>query len=120
MLRSFVATQAITTIFLVECTDYGWSVGIRDERLGLFATKRQALDDVKKRRARLAANGQRSTVSSQGAARPQPRLRHTFFADGTHPRYRGRPQSKRPRTGLQPGPLRIPGRRSRRVLSVRR
>ena len=64
VLRSFVAKQAITTIFLVERISGGWSVGVGDERLGLFATQRQALEDVKKRRAKLTAKGQRSTVSA--------------------------------------------------------
>ena len=62
MLRLFVAKQAITVIFLVERTSDGWSVGVGDERLGLFLTHRQALEDVKKRRAKLTAKGQRSTV----------------------------------------------------------
>ena len=62
MLRSFVAKQAITTIFLVERISDGWSVGVGDERLGLFSTHRQALADVKNRRAMLTAKGQRGTV----------------------------------------------------------
>ena len=62
MLRSFVAKQAITTIFLVERISDGWTVGIGDERLGLFSTHRQALTDVRNRRALLSAKGQRSTV----------------------------------------------------------
>jgi hypothetical protein len=62
VLHSFVAKQAITTIFLVEPTNVGWSVRIGDERLGSFSTQRQALDDVKNRRATLTAKGQRSTV----------------------------------------------------------
>ena len=62
VLRSLVAKQAITTIFLVEPTNDGWSVRIGDERLGSFSTRRQALDDVKNRRAMLTAKGQRSTV----------------------------------------------------------
>ena len=57
-----MAKQTITTIFVVEPTDDGWSVGVGDERLSLFATQRQAIDDVKKRRARLTAIGHRSTV----------------------------------------------------------
>ena len=62
VLRSFVAKQAITTIFLVEPTNDGWSVRIGDERLGSFSTHRKALNDVKKRRAKLTLKGQRSTV----------------------------------------------------------
>jgi hypothetical protein len=66
LLRSIVAKQAITTIFLVEPTNDGWSVRIGDERLGLFSTQRQALEDVKNRRATLTAKGQRSTVVVTG------------------------------------------------------
>jgi hypothetical protein len=62
VLHSFVAKQAITTIFLVEPTNDGWSVRIGDERLGSHPTQRQALHDVKNRRATLTAKGQRSTV----------------------------------------------------------
>ena len=58
----FMAKQAITTTFLVELTNYGWSVGAGDERLGLFVTQQQAINDVKKRRAKLTSKGQRSTV----------------------------------------------------------
>ena len=61
-----MAKQATTTTFLVELTNYGWSVGAGDERLGLFVTQQQALNDVKKRRARLTAKGQRSTVLVTG------------------------------------------------------
>ena len=57
-----MAKQTITTTFVVEPTNDGWSVGVGDERLGLFATQRQAINDVKKRRTRLTAQGQRSTV----------------------------------------------------------
>ena len=57
-----MAKQTITTIFVVEPTNDGWSVGVGDERLSFFATQRQAINDVKKRRARLTAKGQRSTV----------------------------------------------------------
>jgi hypothetical protein len=66
VLRSFVAMQAITTIFVVERISSGWSVGVGDDRLGLFATQRQALEDGKKRRAKLTAKGQRSTVVVRG------------------------------------------------------
>jgi hypothetical protein len=55
-----------TTTFLVGPTDYGWAVGAGGVRLGLFVTQRQALDDVKKRRARLSADGQRSTLIVTG------------------------------------------------------
>ena len=52
-----MAKHAIATTFLVAPTDYGWSVDAGGERLGLFVTQRQALDDVKKRRVRLTASG---------------------------------------------------------------
>jgi hypothetical protein len=42
-----MSKQAITIIFLVERSSDGWSVGVGDERLGLFLSRRQALDDVK-------------------------------------------------------------------------
>jgi hypothetical protein len=35
--------------------------------MGLFVTQRQALDEVKKRRAELAAKGQRSTLVVTGS-----------------------------------------------------
>jgi len=62
-----MAKRATTTTFVVQHTDYGWSVGAGTERMGLFVTQRQALDDVKKRRAALAAKGQRSTVIVTGS-----------------------------------------------------
>jgi hypothetical protein len=55
-----------TTTFLVAPTDYGWSVDAGHERLGLFVTQRQALNDVKKRRAGLTAKGQRSSLVVTG------------------------------------------------------
>jgi hypothetical protein len=58
--------QTATMTFLVEYTEYGWSVGAGDKRLGLFLTQQQALNDVKKRRAKLTANGKRSTVVVTG------------------------------------------------------
>jgi len=61
-----VATQAITTVFVVERISGGWSVGVGDERLGLFSTRRMALEDVKKHRAKLTSKGQRSTVVVRG------------------------------------------------------
>jgi hypothetical protein len=66
VLRSRVAKRATTTTFVVEHTDYGWSVGAGTEHMGLFVTQRQALDEVKKRRAELAAKGQRSTIIVSG------------------------------------------------------
>jgi len=62
MLRSCVAKRVTTTTFVVEPTNYGWSVGCGATRVGLFMTQRQALDAVKKCRAELTAKGQRSTV----------------------------------------------------------
>jgi hypothetical protein len=62
VLRSIVAKQAITTIILVEPTNDGCSVRIGDELLSSFSTRRQALHDAKKRRAKLTFKGQRSTV----------------------------------------------------------
>ena len=66
MLRSFVTTQAITTIFVVQRISRGWSVSVGGERLGLFLTQRKALNDVKMRRAKLTSKGQRSTVVVRG------------------------------------------------------
>jgi hypothetical protein len=61
-----VKQTAATMTFLIEHTEYGWSVGAGDERLGLFMTQQQALNDVKKRRAKLTAKGRRSTVVVTG------------------------------------------------------
>ena len=61
-----MAKLAPTMTFLVEHTEYGWSVGAGDERLGLFVTQQQALNDVKKRRAKLTAKGRRSTLVVKG------------------------------------------------------
>ena len=79
MLYFFMAKQAITTTFLVELTNYGWSVGAGDERLGLFVTQQQALNDVKKRRARLTANGQRSAVLVTGHELASPSGRGRYY-----------------------------------------
>jgi hypothetical protein len=67
MLILRVAKRATTTTFVVEHTNYGWSVGAGAERVGLFVTQRQALDEVKKRRAELTAKGQRSTLVVTGS-----------------------------------------------------
>ena len=67
MLISRVAKRATTTTFVVEHTQYGWSVGTGSHRMGLFVTQRQALDEVRKRRAELTARGQRSTVVVTGS-----------------------------------------------------
>jgi hypothetical protein len=61
-----MAKQTAAMTFLVEHTEYGWSVGAGDERLGLFVTQQQALNDVKKRRAKLTAKGRRSSVVVTG------------------------------------------------------
>jgi len=62
-----VTKRAITTTFVVEHTNYGWSVGVGSERMGLFVTQRQALDEVKRRRTELTAKGQRSTLVVTGS-----------------------------------------------------
>jgi hypothetical protein len=67
MLTSGVAKRATTTTFVVEQTNYGWSVWAGTERMGLFVTQRQALDEVKKRRAELTAKGKRSSVIVTGS-----------------------------------------------------
>ena len=67
MLASCVAKRATTTTFVVEHTNYGWSVCAGPERMGLFVTQRQALDEVKKRRAKLTAKGKRSSVVVTGS-----------------------------------------------------
>jgi hypothetical protein len=66
VLRLCVSKRAPPT-FIVEQTNYGWSVGIGSTRMGLFVTQRQALDEVKRRRAELTAKGQRSTVLIRGS-----------------------------------------------------
>ena len=67
MLVSCVTKRATPTTFVVEHTNYGWSVGTGTERMGLFVTQRQALDEVKRRRAELTAKGQRSTLVVTGS-----------------------------------------------------
>ena len=53
--------------FLIERTDYGWSVRAGRERIGLFITQRQALDDTEKRRAKLGSIGRESTLTVTGS-----------------------------------------------------
>jgi hypothetical protein len=53
-------------MFFVEPTQYGWSVRVGNEQVGLFLTQRQALQDVKKRRADLEQQGQHSTLVVTG------------------------------------------------------
>jgi hypothetical protein len=67
MLTSCVAKRVTITTFVVEPTNYGWSVRVGTERMGLFLTQRQALEEVKKRRAELAAKRQRSTIIVTGS-----------------------------------------------------
>jgi hypothetical protein len=69
-----VKAQAIT-IFSVEPTEYGWSVRDGATRLGLFVSQRQALDDVRKRRAALKAKGRASSVEVTGEESDGPRGR---------------------------------------------
>jgi hypothetical protein len=71
-----VIKAQVTTIFSVEPTAYGWSVSDGAMRLGLFLSQRQALDDVKKRRAALKAKGLASSLEvtgkeTEGVRRPQ-------------------------------------------------
>jgi hypothetical protein len=54
---SSVAKRATTTTFVVEHTNYGWPVGAGAERVGLFVTQRQALDDVKSAALNLRRRG---------------------------------------------------------------
>ena len=46
------------TMFFVEQTLHGWSVRAGNERLGLFTNQRQALQDVRRRRAELERQGE--------------------------------------------------------------
>ena len=66
----------IPTIFSVEPTEYGWSVSDGAVRLGLFVSQRQALDDVRKRRAAVKAKRLSSSLEvtgqeTDGVRRPQ-------------------------------------------------
>src|SRR5262245_43154958 len=54
-----MAKRATITTFVVEPTNHGWSVCAGTEGMGLFVTQRQALEEVKRRRAELTAKGQR-------------------------------------------------------------
>src|SRR5262249_38705395 len=62
-----MAKRATIPTFVVEPTNHGWSVCAGTERMGLFATQRQALEEVKRRRAELTAKGQRSTIIVTGS-----------------------------------------------------
>jgi len=58
--------------FQVELTGYGWSVRVGAAQLGLFATQRHALDEVRRRRTVMSAEGKTSTVTISGAERDGP------------------------------------------------
>ena len=73
-----VTTAQETTTFSVEPTEYGWSVSDGAERLGLFVSQRQALDDVKKRRVALKAKGRASSVEVTGEETEGTRGRYSF------------------------------------------
>jgi len=75
-----VVKRQATTVFCIEPTEYGWSVTDGATRLGLFVSQRQALDDVKKRRAALEAKGHATLVKVTGeeADGPRGRSRHSF------------------------------------------
>jgi hypothetical protein len=62
-----MVNREISTSFLVEPTEYGWSVCAGTRRLGLFITQRQALADVKRLRGELRARGKRSTLIVRGS-----------------------------------------------------
>lgn len=80
MLILDVAKRATTTTFVVEHTNYGWSVGAGTERMGLFVTQRQALDEVKKRRAELSAQGRHSTLVVTGSEPVPNRTSRSFWS----------------------------------------
>src|SRR6516164_8528354 len=67
VLCCLVAKRPTTTAFFVERTDYGWSVQVGSDRVGLFATQRHALADVQRRRADLETKGQSTTLVVSGS-----------------------------------------------------
>ena len=67
------------TIFFVELTEYGWSVRDGAKRLGLFVSQRQALDEVRKRRAVLKSEGRASAVEVTGEETEGARTRPPRF-----------------------------------------
>jgi hypothetical protein len=71
-----MVNREILTSFLVEPTEYGWSVCAGTRRLGLFITQRQALDDVKRLRGELRARGKRSTLIVRGSELAPPGQGH--------------------------------------------
>ena len=79
MISFIVIKTLVTTIFSVEPTEYGWSVSDGAKRLGLFVSQRQALDDVRKRRAVLKAEGRASGVEVTGEETEGARTRPPRF-----------------------------------------
>ena len=73
-----------TIVFSVESTEYGWSVREANKQLGLFMSQRQALDDVRKRRAVLKKQGLSSsvTVISKETEEARNLSRRTVSRDG--------------------------------------
>jgi hypothetical protein len=67
MLTSRVAKRVAIAAFVVETTNFGWSVRAGTQRMALFVSQRQALEEVKKRRAELTARRQRSTIIVTGS-----------------------------------------------------
>ena len=78
MISFIVIKTLVTTIFSVEPTEYGWSVSDGAKRLGLFVSHRQALDDVRKRRAGLKADGRASAVEVTGEETEGARTRYNY------------------------------------------
>ena len=68
---------AAATVFMIEATEYGWSVRDGELRLGLFVTQAQALVDVKKRQKDLKAKGLSSSVVVTGEEK-SPRYSRSF------------------------------------------
>jgi hypothetical protein len=58
------------TAFFVDRTDYGWSVRVGPDRVGLFVTQRHALAEVQRRRADLKTKGH-STTLDVSASEPE-------------------------------------------------
>ena len=62
-----MAKRPTTKAFFVERTDYGWSVRVGADRVGLFATQRHALADVQRRRTDLKTKGHPTTLVVSGS-----------------------------------------------------
>jgi hypothetical protein len=60
--------------FSVDLTVYGWRVSKGEDRLGLFASQNQALDDVRKRSKPLESEGIQCTVKVTGQEAPRSRM----------------------------------------------